>query len=109
MQLQEPPRAPSPKDIAVVRGWADSIALNIGCHDAKIHRRLAPPPGPARAVFEAAERARVEALGATRMPGMAMNLTAKIEDQYSHGRFQECQRPAEAPLDDALALLIRER
>ena len=31
VQLQEPPRAPSPKDIAVTRGWADSLALNIGC------------------------------------------------------------------------------
>ena len=108
-QLQEPPRAPSPKDIAVIRGWADSLALNIGCHDAKIHRRLVPPPGPARSVFEAAERARVEALGATRMPGMAKNLTAKIEDQYSHGRFLHVKDRTEAPLDDALALLVRER
>ena len=109
VQLQEPPRAPSPKDIAVTRGWADSLALNIGCHDAKIHRRVVPPPGPARTVFEAAERARVEALGATRMPGMAKNLTAKIEDQYSHGRFKHVTDRQEAPLDDALALLIRER
>ena len=109
VQLQEPPRAPSAKDIAVTRGWADSLALNIGCHDAKIHRRVVPPPGPARTVFEAAERARVEALGATRMPGMAKNLTAKIEDQYSHGRFKHVTDRQEAPLDDALALLIRER
>ncbi|MEQ1653607.1 MAG: cobaltochelatase subunit CobT [Hyphomicrobium sp.] len=107
--LTEPPRAPSPKDIAVARGWADSLALNIGCHDAKIHRRLAPPPGPARSVFEAAEKARVEALGATRMPGMAKNLTAKIEDHYGHGRFKQVKDRLEAPLDDALALLIRER
>ena len=108
VQLQEPPRAPSAKDIAVLRGWADSIALNIGCHDAKVHRRVVPPPGPARTVFEAAERARVEALGASRMPGMAMNLTAKIEEQYSHGRFKNVTDRQEAPLDDALALIIRE-
>jgi cobaltochelatase CobT len=108
IQLQEPPRAPSAKDVAVLRGWADSIALNIGCHDAKVHRRVVPPPGPARTVFEAAERARVEALGASRMPGMAKNLTAKIEEQYSHGRFQHVKDRQEAPLDDALALIIRE-
>jgi cobaltochelatase CobT len=108
-QLMELPRAPSLKDIAVARGWADSIALNIGCHDAKIHRRLAPPPGPARAVFEAAERARVEAIGAVRMPGMAKNLTAKIEDFYGHGRFKSVKDRAEAPVEDAVALLIRER
>ena len=100
---------PSPKDIAVVRGWADALALNIGCHDNKIHRRIAPPPGPARAIFEAAERARVEALGATRMVGMAKNLTAKLEDQYAHGRFANVADRTEAPLEDALALMIRER
>ena len=109
VQLPEPPRAPQAKDIAVVRGWADSLALSLGCHDAKIHRRVAPPPGPAREVFEAAENARVEALGANRMIGMAKNLTARLEDFYSHGRFQNVTDKAEAPLDDALALIIRER
>jgi cobaltochelatase CobT len=107
--IPEPPRAPSAKDIALARGWADSLALRIGCHDAKIHRRVAPPPGPARVVFEAAERARVEGLGATRMPGMASNLTARLEDQYGHGRFKSVRDRSEAPLEDALALLIRER
>src|SRR6185437_6646069 len=72
--IPEPPRAPSPRDVALARGWADSLALRIGCHDAKIHRRVAPPTGLARSVFEAAERARVEGLGSVRMPGMARNL-----------------------------------
>jgi cobaltochelatase CobT len=109
VQLPEPPRAPSAHDIAVTRGWADSMALNVGCHDARIHRRVAPPPGQSRTVFEAAERARVEALGATRMPGMAQNLTARLEDHYAHGRFAGPMSRADAPLEDALALLLRER
>ncbi len=109
VQLPDLPRVPTANDIAIVRGWADSIALNIGCHDAKIHRRLMPPPGPSRTVFEACERARVEALGATRMPGMAKNLTAKIENHYIHGRFAKLEDRNQAPLDEALALLIRER
>lgn len=103
------PRAPSAKDVALVRGWADSLALRIGCHDAKLHRRIAPAAGPARAVFEAAERARIEGLGSARMPGMAANLTARLEDLYSHGRFRSVATRAEAPLEDALGLLIRER
>ena len=107
--IPDVPRAPTVKDIALARGWADSLALQIGCHDAKIHRRIAPPSGPARAVFEAAERARVEGLGAMRMPGMAANLTARLEDQYSHGRFRSISDRGDAPLEDALALLIRER
>ncbi|MEZ5898963.1 MAG: cobaltochelatase subunit CobT [Hyphomicrobiaceae bacterium] len=109
VQLPEPPRVPSAKDIAVVRGWADSIALSLGCHDAKIHKRIAPPPGAGRTVFEAAEKARVEALGANRMAGMAHNLSARLEDVYSHNRFAKPMEREEAPLEDALSLIIRER
>jgi cobaltochelatase CobT len=109
VQLPEPPRVPSAKDVAVVRGWADSIALSLGCHDNKIHKRIVPPPGAGRMVFEAAEKARVEALGANRMAGMAKNLTARLEAVYSHNRFAGPMERAEAPLEDALALIIRER
>ena len=109
VQLPEPSRVPSRKEVAVIRGWADSLALTAACHDAKLHARLAPKAGPARAVFEAVERARIEALGANRMPGMASNLTARVEDQYGHGRYAEITERADAPLEDALALIVRER
>ena len=109
VQLPEPSRVPSRKEVAVIRGWADSLALTAACHDVKLHNRLAPKAGPARAVFEAVERARVEALGANRMPGMAANLTARVEDQYGHGRYAEITERADAPLEDALALIVRER
>jgi cobaltochelatase CobT len=109
LQLPEPSRIPSAKEIAVIRGWADSFSLTAARHNPKLHNRLAPAAGPARSVFEAAERARVESLGAMRMPGMARNLTAKIEDQYAHGRFADVTERSEAPIEDALALLVRER
>ncbi len=107
--LPEPSRVPSPREIAVVRGWADSLALTAACHDGRVHRKLAPPAGQARAVFEAVERARVEALGANRMAGMAENLNAKTEDQFSHGRFAHVTKREDAPLEEALALIMRER
>jgi cobaltochelatase CobT len=109
VQLPEPSRLPSAKEVAVIRGWADSLALTAACHDAKLHSRLAPRSGPAKAVFEAVERARIEALGANRMPGMAANLTARVEDQYGHGRYAEITERADAPLEDALALIVREQ
>ena len=109
VHLPEPSRVPTPREIAVIRGWADSLALTAAVHDSKIHRRLAPQAGAARGVFEAVERARVESLGSNRMPGMAGNLQAKIEDQYGHGRFAAVKDKAEAPLEDALALMVRER
>jgi len=109
VQLPEPSRVPSAREIAVIRGWADSLALTAACHDPKLHSRLAPRAGPAKAVFEAVERARIEALGANRMPGMAANLTARVEDQYGHGRYAEITERGDAPLEDALALIVREQ
>jgi cobaltochelatase CobT len=109
MQLPEPSRTPSKKEIAVIRGWADSLALTAAMHDEKVHKRLAPGAGPARSVFEAVERARVEAIGCNRMQGMASNLTAKVEDQYAHGRFAHVTERSEAPIEDALSLIVRER
>ena len=109
VQLPEPSRVPSAKEVAVVRGWADSLALTAACHDPRLHARLAPKSGPARAIFEAVERARIEALGANRMAGMAANLSARVEDQYGHGRYAEITERADAPLEDALSLLVRER
>jgi cobaltochelatase CobT len=109
VQLPEPSRVPSAREVAVIRGWADSLALTAACHDPKLHSRLAPRAGPAKAVFEAVERARIEALGANRMPGMAANLSARVEDQYGHGRYAEITERGDAPLEDALALIVREQ
>src|SRR5262245_32374013 len=109
MSLPEPSRLPSAREIAVIRGWADSLSLTAAMHDVRLHKRLAPEAGAARNVFEAVERARVEALGSRRMPGMAKNLTAKVEEQYSHARFAAVKERSDAPLEDALALLVRER
>jgi cobaltochelatase CobT len=109
VRLAEPSRVPTAGEIAVLRGWADSLALTAACHDEAVHRKLAPPAGPAREVFEAMERARVEALGSNRMSGMADNLTAKCEDEYAHGRFDRITDRADAPIGNALALLVRER
>jgi cobaltochelatase CobT len=109
VQLPEPSRVPSKFEVAVVRGWADSLALTAACHDRKVHKRLAPAGGSAREVFEAVERARIEALGANRMSGMADNLDAKCAEHFAHGRFAHITDRAHAPLEEALALLVRER
>jgi cobaltochelatase CobT len=109
VQLPEPARVPSKREVAVVRGWADSLALTLACHDAKLHRKLAPQAGEARAVFEAVERARVESIGANRMDGMARNLAAKCEEHYAHGRYANVATREDAPLDEALALIVREK
>src|SRR5262250_1706675 len=109
VRLPEPPRKLSAQDAAIVRGHADSIALKLACHDPSVHRRQMPGGQQARAVFEAVEQARVEAIGARRMQGVAGNLTAMLDDRFHRGKFDDITDRADAPIEDALALLVRER
>src|ERR1700716_1963218 len=108
-RLPEPARKMTKRDAAIVRGHADSIALKLACHDPKVHRKLMPGNPQARGVFEAVEQARVEAIGARRMAGVAKNLTAMLDDHFHRGKFDEITDRADAPLSDALAMLVRER
>ena len=108
-RLPEPPRKMSAADAAIVRGHADAMALRIACHDQGLHKRLAPEGQAARAVFDSVEQARVEAIGSKRMAGVAGNLSAMLEDRYHRGNYHEITERADAPLEDALALIARER
>jgi cobaltochelatase CobT len=109
VRLPEPPRKLGKTEAAVVRGHADSIALRLACHDQALHRRLQPSGQQARAVFEAVEQARVEAIGARRMNGVAQNLAAMLDDRFHRGKFDQITERADAPIEDALALMVRER
>jgi cobaltochelatase CobT len=108
-RLPEPARKLTAADAAIVRGHADSIALRMACHNTAVHRKLLPGGQQARAVFEAVEQARVEAIGARRMQGVAQNLTAMLDDRFHRGRFDEITDRADAPIEDALAMMVRER
>ena len=109
-RLPEPPRRMSAADVAVLRGNADSMALRLGCHDNAVHRRLAPESAAARAVFDAVEQARVESIGSRRMPGVASNISAMLEERYHRGgKYESITDRADVPLEDAVALMVRER
>jgi cobaltochelatase CobT len=108
-RIPEPPRKLTAADVAITRGVGDSLALRLACHDPAVHRQNAPQGKNARAVFDAVEQARVEALGSIRMAGVAKNLTAMLEERYHRGNYQEVTDRADAPLEDAVALMVRER
>ena len=108
-RLPDPPRKLTPRETAIVRGHADSFALRLACHDAVTHRRLMPEAQGARAIFESVEQVRVEAIGARRMDGVASNLAAMLEDRYHRGNFADVTDRADAPIEDAVALMVRER
>ncbi len=97
-------------DVAsVARGISDAFALRIARHDDKVHARMLPEGRNARAVFEAVEQARVESIGSRAMPGMASNLTAMLDDKYEKQGVANLRDREEAPLEEALSLIVRER
>ena len=92
-----------------MRGNADAVALKLACHDPAVHRRLVPGGQQARAVFDAVEQARVEAIGSRRMLGVKSNLAAMIDDRFHRGKFDEVTDRADAPIEEAVAMMVRER
>ncbi len=109
VRLGEPPRKPTAADIAVLRGQADAYALRLACHDMRLHRKLQPEDAQARAVFDAVEQARVESIGARRMTGVGGNITAMLDDRYHSAKFDEITDRDSVPIEDAVALMVRER
>ena len=78
-RLPLPSRNLPPNEVAIVRGAGDAYALRRAYHEDKIHDQYRPQSQDAAAIFEAAEQARVEAIGALAMKGVAQNLAAGVE------------------------------
>nr|WP_319384477.1 cobaltochelatase subunit CobT [uncultured Roseibium sp.] len=108
-RLPEPSRKVNAHDIAVTRGLSDSMALRIACHDKAVHSKNLPQGSEARAIFEAVEQARCEAVGARRMQGVSENLAVMLDDRFRRSGAPDIASRDEAPLQDALSLIVRER
>jgi cobaltochelatase CobT len=98
-----------PKLVAEARGAADSAALMLRHHDARLHARVAPSDPDARAVFDALETARVEALGARAMGGVRENLSHLSDARVRADAIVRARNAEEVPLATAVALIARER
>ncbi|MBB6412880.1 MULTISPECIES: cobaltochelatase subunit CobT [Mesorhizobium] len=108
-RLPELPKKASKADIAITRGLGDSMALKRACHDVRIHTKLAPEGKQARAVYDAVEQARVEAIGSRAMQGVADNIGSMLEDKYAKANLVDVKDKADAPIEEALALMVREK
>ena len=108
-RLANLPRLPTRRDIAIARGQGDAMAMRLASHDPESHRKRAPMDPMARAAFDALEQARVEALGCVRMPGMAGNIGEMLEDRLFRANFAEVSDKGDAPIAEALGLLLREK
>lgn len=109
IRLPEISKRPTAHELAVTRGLGDSMALRLACHDTSTHASLSPQGSDARSVFDAVEQARVESLGALRMTGVAANLNSMNAEKYAKANFSGIERQDDAPLAEAMAMLVREK
>lgn len=95
------------KDKAVLRGAADTEGLRLRLHNAALHRKLAPHDKDSRAVFDALEQARIEAIGAREMTGVGQNLNAVLDAKASRLGYHNLTSRPNDTLADAIHALVR--
>ncbi len=96
------------EEVACVRGEADAAALKLRFHDAVLHARRKPTGDVAPVLFDVLEQARVEAIGARAMAGVAENLTAALQEGYRREGFGVIEDTTEATMPEVVRLMARE-
>jgi len=109
IKVPMPGRTLPPEQVAEARGFADGFALRMRLHDTALHQKRAPKEAVARAVFDAVETARVEALGSRGYAGIADNLDRALEMRMRSDPINRARTRDEVPLSTAIQLMVRER
>ncbi|MES2054719.1 MAG: cobaltochelatase subunit CobT [Pseudomonadota bacterium] len=109
IKVPMPARTLPADQVAEARGFADGFALRLKHHDSALHAKTAPGDAVARAVFDAVEGARVEALGSRGYAGIAANLATALDMKLRADPITRARSREEVPLSTALGLMVRER
>ncbi|THD37335.1 MAG: cobaltochelatase subunit CobT [Sphingomonas sp.] len=109
IKVPMPARTLPPDQVAEARGFADGFALRLRHHNAALHLKTAPSDAVARAVFDAAESARVEALGSRGYHGITDNLRQALDLRLRTDPITRARSRDEVPLATAIGLLVRQR
>ncbi len=96
------------EEVACARGEADAAALKLRFHDAILHARRKPGGDVAPVLYDALEQARVEAIGARSMAGVAENLAAALDEGYRREGFGVIEDTTEATMPEVVRLMARE-
>ncbi len=97
--LPAPSANMSNKTRKLIRGCADSYALNLAHHNPKLHHPSA--------VMDALEQARCDSIGILAMEGVAQNLDALLEAKAKKRGYNDAKSREEIPLADALHIIAR--
>ncbi len=92
------------KSLSYLRGASDAKALKLQHHAATIHAQNAPMDLTARAVFDAMEQARCEAIGANQMVGVKQNLQQTLNEKCARLGLDKIQEREDVTLADAIHL-----
>jgi len=109
IKVPTPSRSLPPEQVALARGFADANTLRMRHHNARLHGVHAPSEAVARAVYDAVEQARVEAIGSRSMAGVRDNLNHALDMRLKSDPILRARSADEVPLSTALALKVRER
>ncbi len=108
-RLPLPPRRMGGEDLAALRGASDAVALRLRYHDDAMHQKRMPHGQEAKDIYNAIAQARVEAIGANMMQGVAQNLGAALEARYRSEGYATFNKREQVPVAEALRLLAREQ
>ena len=108
LKVPMPARTLPADQVAEARGFADAFALRLRLHDTALHGRAAPSEAVARAVYDAVETARIEALGSRGYAGIADNLATALDVRLRADPITRARTQNEVPLSTALGLMVRE-
>ena len=109
VRLPSLPPASTAAQRASLRGAADGVALWLAHHNPKTHQTHCPTLEGAKAIFEAAEHARVEAIGTRHMKGVGKNLEAALNQKYENYQIDAPGTADQAGISEAVRILLREQ
>ena len=108
-RLPIPSRELQPEQLTLLRGEADASALRLRYHDPDLFNRQRPNSQVSARLFEAAEQARVEAIGCGQLAGLAVNLAEYQEATCRSLGHHLVEEKLDEHIPDAVALILRER
>jgi len=109
VRLPQVSRRMTRAEVMLARGTADAFALRGRFHNPVTDARYTPQGETARAIFDALETARCEAIGARAMNGVADNLDARLTAECDRAGYAAMQSPDQAPMHEAAGFLMRQK
>lgn len=108
VRVPVPARDLNPRDVGILRGSADAVALRLRYHNPGVHAQRQPQNPEARVLYDTLEQVRCESLGAVRMAGVAHNLALALDERYRRQGLDRASRTTDVPLADVVRLVARE-